>query len=85
MSWRGKIPDQILKAIAHPKWCPAEDLIILNSFTQGVPQFRLAERLNKKSNLNLQRWHRLRKVPGVLRALEQHPQGWEPYAYEDAE
>lgn len=60
---------RILAAVAHPKWSPGDDLLIMELRDKGSDFTSMAYHLKRQRVTVEQRWHRLRIVPLMVEAL----------------
>lgn len=61
---------RILAAVAHPKWSPGDDLLIMDLRASGADFTSIADDLKRQRVTVEQRWHRLRIVPLMVEALQ---------------
>lgn len=61
-----------LFAIMHPKWSPADDLLLLQARAAGDWFAAIAVDMDRGVVEVEQRWHRLRVVPDIAALIEAH-------------
>lgn len=61
-----------LASIYHPKWSPADDLLLLRDRSDGVWFAVIATDMDRGVAEVQQRWHRLRALQGIEGLIEDH-------------
>jgi DNA-binding CsgD family transcriptional regulator len=61
-----------LASVLHPRWSPADDLLLLRDRAAGACFTGIASGMDRGICEVQQRWHRLRAVPGIEALIEAH-------------
>lgn len=69
---RKPVPFKPLTAIHHPKWSPADDLLVWRDRAAGRCFTEMAADMERGRVAVEQRWHRLRAVSDIEARLEDH-------------
>lgn len=69
-----------LAPVFHPRWCSAEDCLLMTARAAGENFTAVAERLGRSRVAVEQRFHRLRVLPYVIALLNGYGLTTRPYA-----
>jgi hypothetical protein len=61
-----------LASVLHPRWSPADDLLLLRDRAGGACFTGIATDMDRGVAEVQQRWHRLRAVRGIEALIEDH-------------